>query len=77
MCSEITPRTRAIDELRELSEHIDENFSPEIKLEGREPWVDIEYDPYREFISRGKTNVLGIVGDAVSKAKRLYRDEET
>ena len=51
----------------------------EVKLQFEEdelePWVDGEYRTGIDFISLGKTNVIGKVSDSVSKAKRDWQNQ--
>jgi hypothetical protein len=63
----------ALEELKAMRGHMAEKIKVQIDLADIK-WELTEYVAERPNMARGKTNSLGKIGDAFSKAKRVYKD---
>ena len=65
----------ALEELKAMRGHMAEEIKVQIDpADIKWEWVMTEYVAERPNMARGKTNSLGKIGDAFSKAKRVYKD---
>ena len=63
----------ALEELKAMRGHMAEEIKVHVDPTELE-WIMTEYVAERSNMARGKTNSLGKIGDAFSKAKRVYKD---
>ena len=66
----------ALERLQRLEGNVQPNVNVQLDLGKPEPWIDIDYPASRDFISRGRTNVLGEMSDVVNRAMRLYPSDD-
>ena len=66
----------ALERLQRLEGNVQPNVNVRLDLGKPEPWIDIDYPASWDFISRGKTNVLGERSDVVKKAMRLHPNDD-
>ena len=66
----------ALEELKAMRGHMCEGFKVQMAPDEKLDYVTVEYVAERPNMARGKTNSLGKIGDAFSKAKRVYPEEK-